>query len=62
MTSKPEEYLAKLEKFFSGLSVTGSYFCAAQYERWRDLVRHTFEDARGSTKTKGQKASSTDGR
>ncbi len=51
MASKSEEYVVKLEKFFSDLGVTGAYFCAKQYERWRGFARKAFEEASASITT-----------
>jgi hypothetical protein len=47
-----EEYLVKLEKFLGDLGVTGTYFCAKQYERWRGLAGKAFEEAEASAAPK----------
>jgi hypothetical protein len=51
MSLKSEEYVVKLEKFLGDLGVTGAYFCAKQYERWRGLARQAFEEASASATT-----------
>lgn len=48
MSTKANEYVAKLEEFLQGIGVTGEYFCASQYERWRGLARDAFEKAAAS--------------
>ena len=45
MASKSEEYVSKLETFLDDLGVTGKYFCAPQYQRWRGVVQQAFEEA-----------------
>jgi hypothetical protein len=49
MSSKAEEYVVKLEKFLGDLGVTGTYFCARQYGRWRGRALKAFEEASSST-------------
>jgi hypothetical protein len=56
MTSKAEEYVVKLEKFLGDLGVTGTYFCARQYERWRGRALRAFEEASSSTTVRNRSA------
>jgi len=46
---KSEEYITKVEQFLNQIGVTGTYFCAQQYERWRGLARKAFEEANSSS-------------
>jgi hypothetical protein len=46
-----EEYVTDLQQFLEGIGVTGKYFCAQQYERWRGPARQAFEAAQASAVT-----------